>query len=614
MAEPEPGSEGLWRHYRATWRTMFAIQWIALVIGLSIVAPALSLATSSALKQSGKARLNDTDLLNFIVGPNFPLLAIALLTLWILIHVFGYAVQLFAAHDSYHGAPVSLHTALRRTAGSFVPLTLVALRFLLHHLVLALPFLLVIAGVFTIQLRNHSLQHYLSELPPEFILALAFTFATAIAMIFVLMRSAVGWVFALPLVLFQHEKPGEARQHSLRRSRHVRRSAFITFTLWFIGTPLLVLLLNAGWPKLALWASELLGHRIGLIALLLSVLILLTLAIAAITGFICLTFLSLQHIRLFRREGLDTENPLPSPKPMLPPIARSIALASALIAAVLVVLLSYRWLDSLRIADQAQVIAHRGASAHAPENTPAAVLSAFDLGASWIAIDIRARKDGELVAFADPDFQRIAKQPLKIADASAEDLAAIDVGSWFHERYEEERVPTLQQIITLCSDRAGILIHLHPIEDAGARDAFVATLVDQIDHSGMPQRIRIASSSLPVLATVRELRPELKLGFHSTKPLAESIGMPVDFIIVPAGGLDANVIGKAHQAGIEVHVADTTDPVLISAALSRGADGMLLAAPGIGRKIIEERSVLNPGERLLIDFLARLREVLPTTK
>jgi glycerophosphoryl diester phosphodiesterase len=278
---------------------------------------------------------------------------------------------------------------------------------------------------------------------------------------------------------------------------------------------------------------------------------------------------------------------------------------------VLTILLSHRWLDTLRIPDHSQVIAHRGASAHAPENTTAALLAAFDLGANGIAIDVRSRKDGEIMVFADPDFSRIADKPLKISEASADDLAAIDVGSWFHPRFEEERVPTLDQVIELCRDRAGILIHLHAFDDDAERDAFIATLVDRIDQSGIPTQIRIVSPSLPTLETVRNLRPDLRIGYRSMAPLGDSIGMPVEFIIVPATGLDAEVIEKAHQAGVKVHVADTTDPVLLSAVLSRGADGMLLDAPGIGRKIIEERAALNPGERILIDFLVRLREILP---
>ena len=611
MPEPESRNDGIWRHYWATWRTMFAIQSMALVLGLSVAIPVISLATSRALVGSNDSTLSDTDLLNFLIGPNFPLITIAVVAIWIAIHVFGYAAQLFAAHASYHGAPVSVFTALRKTGYSILPLIQLAFRFFLQLFIVALPFLLVVVGVLSLQLREHDLSHYLSERPPEFIFAAAFALAVLAAMTIVLVRIAVRWVHALPLVLFHKEKPSAARRISRKKSRASRHRVFFIFAFWAVGTPILVILLNAGWLPLALRASNLLGHRLGLLALILSLLVVISIAIAVMVGFINLTFLALQQVRHFRRAGLDSDDPPTSPEPIVSIPIRRILVAGVIIMGLLTIGLSYRWLDNLRIIDHAQILAHRGASSDAPENTVAAVLRAFDHGSNAVAVDIRQRADKELLVFADTDFTRVAGTPLKLDEATEEDLAAIDIGSWKHPKYHEERVPTLDRVIRLCGDRASLMLHLPDIANEKRRDAFFTQLIEQVETAAMEKRIWFVCARSEDVPSLRDLRPDWQVGFRSRVKIDGPIGTPVSFIIVPARTLHTDLVNNLHSQGIEVFAADTTDPVIMSAVISRGADGLLLTVPGIGRKVLEERAVLNPGERLLVEFITRIREALP---
>ncbi|MEP4078202.1 glycerophosphodiester phosphodiesterase family protein [Haloferula sp.] len=611
MPEPKSRNDGLWRHYWATWRTMFAIQTMTLILGLSIAIPIVSLAISRALIGSKDAVICDTDLLDFLAGPSFPLILIAVAALWIIIHVFGYAAQLFTAHASFHGAPFTVFTAIRKTGRSFIPLTRLASRFFLQLFIVALPFLLVIVGVLSLQLQDHDLSHYLTERPPEFILAVAFAAAVLAGMIIILLRITVRWALALPLVLFHGENPTAARRLSRKKFRPIRNRIFFTFSIWTVGTPLLILILNAGWLPLALRASGLLGHRLGLLALILSVLIFVTLGIAVLVGFINLTFLALQHVRLYRSAGLDSDDPPTSPDPVVSKPIRGIIVASVIVAGLLTTGLSYRWLDGLRIADHAQVIAHRGASTDAPENTVAAMLRAVDHGADTIAVDVRQRANMELMVFADSDFTRIAGNPLKLSEATEEDLAAIDIGSWMHKRFNEERVPTLTQVTRLCGDRTNLMLHLPDIANEKERSALINKVIETVELAGVGKRTRFVCARSEHVPAIRALRPDWQVGFWSPVMIDGPIGTPVSFVIVPAMTLRDDLINNLHRQGIEVFAAETSDPVVMSAVLSRGADGLLIPAPGIGRKVIEERANLNPGERLLVEFITRIRDTLP---
>ena len=609
MAETESRSDGLRQHYWATWQTMFAIQAMSLILGLSVAIPVISLATNRALASSRNARLSDTDLLDFLTGSSFPLIVIAVAAIWVTVHVFGYAAQLFAAHASYHGAPVSVFTALRKTGRSFLPITKLAARFFLQLFIVSLPFLLVIVGVLSIQIKDNDLADYLTYHPPEFIFAVALALIVFAIMALVMLRITARWAYALPLVLFHGETPLTARRISRKKSRTNRTGILFSFALWSIGTPLLVLILNSAWLPLALWASKALGHRLGLLALLLSVLILVTIAIATIVGFISLTILALHHVRLYRRAGLDHDDPPTTPEPIIPIPIRSGIVAFVVVTGLLTIGLSYRWLDGLRIADHAQVIALRGASADSPENTVASVLRAFDHRAHSVAV--RQRAGQEFLVFADADFSRVAGNSLKLDEATIEDLATIDIGSWVHSKYHEERVPTLHQVIQLCGGGSGLMLILPDIADEKKRTEFFEKLIKHLEIENIVARTRIVCAQPEHVPEIHAILPTLKAGFKSPVMIDRALSTQVDFVIVPAITLRHDLINNLHRNGIEVIAADTMDPVIMSSVLSRGADGLLITAPGIGHKVLEERASLNPGERLLVEFITRIRDSLP---
>ncbi|BFO20579.1 hypothetical protein SHKM778_69670 [Streptomyces sp. KM77-8] len=101
------------------------------------------------------------------------------------------------------------------------------------------------------------------------------------------------------------------------------------------------------------------------------------------------------------------------------------------------------------------MIAHRGASAYAPENTLAAVDKAAALGVDWVENDVQRTRDGELVVLHDDSLQRTTdveevfpdRAPWKVSDFTAAEIARLDAGSWFDAAYAGARVPTLEQFV-----------------------------------------------------------------------------------------------------------------------------------------------------------------------
>ena len=121
-------------------------------------------------------------------------------------------------------------------------------------------------------------------------------------------------------------------------------------------------------------------------------------------------------------------------------------------------------LQSVRLEDDVEIMAHRGSSWAAPENTMAAFRQAIADGADWIELDVQETADGAVVVLHDSDFMKLAGNKLKIWDATMDDLKDIDIGSRFAPEFKDERVPTLGEVLDECKGKIQVNIEL-TIED-----------------------------------------------------------------------------------------------------------------------------------------------------
>ena len=113
----------------------------------------------------------------------------------------------------------------------------------------------------------------------------------------------------------------------------------------------------------------------------------------------------------------------------------------------------------------ASIIAHRGASGHAPENTLAALAKAADLGASWVEFDCMMCAGDGLVVHHDESLKRITGDARSVPDCTVGEIQTLDAGSWFAGDFASERIPTLAQVIDLLERRGlGANAEIKPAE------------------------------------------------------------------------------------------------------------------------------------------------------
>ncbi len=109
------------------------------------------------------------------------------------------------------------------------------------------------------------------------------------------------------------------------------------------------------------------------------------------------------------------------------------------------------------------IIAHRGASGTAPENTLAAVRRAWALGADGVEIDIHLTRDGIPVCSHDARTGRLSDVDRAIDELTLEELKLIDVGDWKDAAYAGETIPTLEEVLSTVPERKTLLIEVKEV-------------------------------------------------------------------------------------------------------------------------------------------------------
>lgn len=117
-----------------------------------------------------------------------------------------------------------------------------------------------------------------------------------------------------------------------------------------------------------------------------------------------------------------------------------------------------------------EVVAHRGASNDAPENTLAAFRLAREQGADWFELDCRQCKGGEVVVMHDETVDRTTNGKGKVAELTLEQLQALDAGTWKDAGYTGERVPTLKAALELADGDCGCFVEVKPLNQGNLKD------------------------------------------------------------------------------------------------------------------------------------------------
>jgi glycerophosphoryl diester phosphodiesterase len=165
------------------------------------------------------------------------------------------------------------------------------------------------------------------------------------------------------------------------------------------------------------------------------------------------------------------------------------------------------------MSDAFRVIAHRGASAHAPENTMPAFTRAVEMGATEIELDIRFSADEEIIIFHDDRLDAKTTLRGRVREHSAALLFRTEIGAWFDREHPEEKIRyagTCLIGLRTVFEQMKCHVHYH-VELKGDDDLLPLRLLQMIDAFHLRERVTVTSFSMRPLLQMQRLDPEIPL-------------------------------------------------------------------------------------------------------
>lgn len=225
-----------------------------------------------------------------------------------------------------------------------------------------------------------------------------------------------------------------------------------------------------------------------------------------------------------------------------------------------------------------RIVAHRGASFEAPENTLAAFKRAWALGVEAVELDVRLTKDGEVVVIHDPTTARTAGVDRAVADQTLAELQALDAGGWKHLKYRGERIPTLAQALATIPPGRTMFVEIKTGRET-------ARAIADVIRTALPTNATVALQGFDpdALGALAAALPDA-LAYWTVDPPLDEADQPLPYtraVIdeatrrgLPALALDHRgvtdeFLAAARNAGLLVDVWTVNEPPLLAAWATR---------------------------------------------
>ena len=223
-------------------------------------------------------------------------------------------------------------------------------------------------------------------------------------------------------------------------------------------------------------------------------------------------------------------------------------------------------------------IAHRGASAYAPENTFAAFDKALALGASHAEMDLQFSSDGHIVVIHDDAVDRTTNGSGAVADMTLAQLSSLDAGAWFAPEFAGERIPALGAMLERYKGR----LHFH-LEIKAQAEGLSERAADLVRGYGVTASVTITSFQLVRVAESISYAPELPAGWlnremdDSIIATAEQMGLKL--LCPHAEVVTADLVDSLHQKGFAVRAWGADNEELMRRVVDAGVDGLTVNFP-----------------------------------
>lgn len=228
------------------------------------------------------------------------------------------------------------------------------------------------------------------------------------------------------------------------------------------------------------------------------------------------------------------------------------------------------------------VVAHRGASAFAPENTLASYREALARGALAAETDVHLSADGRVVVMHDPTVERTTGVPGAVAEMTWDALRALDAGAWFGSAFAGEPVPELGEVLDLVRGRMVLCVEIKAgagvVEAVRAEVDARAMRPDVVVFSFDPAAVAAAKAAMPDVPAVLLIRRQDTPGVDDAV-LAQARALRADAVGFDHRALTPSLVEVAHAAGLPVFSWVVNDAADLERVVAWGVDVVISDAP-----------------------------------
>ena len=590
------------RRLTAHWKPLILFEILWKLVTLLVIAPACAGLIQLAIHLAKLKYLTTSNLLQFLRSPWTILLLAVLLLLAALYTLFEIAAVCICFRQSRFQ---KVRTTLGRMVRSGLQSVLHFFRgggpFLVLHLLVLIPLMQFSAtsGIFTAMGIPDFLAYYMTK--KEFLLPIY------VAAIILCCLLSVRWVFSSVLFTQNQCSYRSARATSVQLVRGRFWQTFFSVLVWncCYFAALLVFLCMITVVVLmvirATGSNDLIMSQAMRILKLLIQIVLWSFSFFATP--ICMAHLT---ALLEKRCVQMPEVVLPEPVPLsrsAKPFRRSTAVLTACCFTVAALGLNLSYVYSvftgkanfrLALFQNPTVMAHRGLSADAPENTLYAFSDAISVGADFIELDVQQTRDGVLVVMHDSNLKRTTGVNKDIWDVDYADIQNLDAGSWFDPAYANARIPTLEETLQFVDKRAKLNIEIKPTKHGS--DTLEQDVAELITRYQYTDACYVTSFSYGSLKKVKEANPEIRTGYLMSVAYGQFYSLKyADAFSLNKVFVTSQVVNAAHQQGKQIfawtvnsmsevrslcnlHVDSiiTDDPVMVQNVISRDSTGETL--------------------------------------
>jgi len=239
---------------------------------------------------------------------------------------------------------------------------------------------------------------------------------------------------------------------------------------------------------------------------------------------------------------------------------------------------------------ETKIIAHRGSSNKAPENTEVSFRQAVNDKADGVEFDVHLTADKEVVVIHDEKIDRTSNQSGYVKDYTLKELKRFDFGSYFAKRFKDQSILSLEETLDIVQNME--LINIEIKKGYGINQGIEKKIVEIIKGKGLLDKVLISSFNHDSLKIIKDIDSKIKTAallfarLHKPWQYAKNLGC--DYLHLYYKLLDKEIIDSCHKKNVKVNTFTVNDMADMQKLIYINVDGIITDYPMEALKLLEE--------------------------